>query len=138
MARNVIASISVEDLVIDALQKMASLGLTALPMVDEEGTLIGNISMADIRFVFQNHGYSKLSMKCLHFASMALSQKGLEHEGRDSFPVYDVYETSSLQYTIQKLLATKTHHMWVIDQDRKLIGVVSMTDIIRKVAGLED
>ena len=38
----------------------------------------------------------------------------------------------------RKILATRTHHMWVIDQDRKPIGVVSDTDIIRKVVGLED
>lgn len=138
MSRKIIASIHANAHVIDALQKMAYLSLTALPIVDEEGKLIGNISMTDIRFVFQNRGYSKLSMKCSHFLTMALNQKGLEHDGRDSFPVYDVYESSSLGYTIQKILATRTHHMWVIDQDRRPIGVVSDTDAIRKVVGLED
>lgn len=47
--------------------------------------------------------------------------------------MFDVYETSTLLYTMQKLIATRTHHMWVIDQDRKLIGVVSNTDVLRAV-----
>ena len=138
MSQKIIASIHADARVIDALQKMAYLSLTALPILDEEDKLMGNISMADIGFVFQTHGYSKLSIKCSHFLSMALVQKGLEHEGRDSFPVYDVYEGSTLGYTIQKILATRTHHMWVIDEERRAIGVVSDTDVIRKVAGLED
>ena len=138
MSRKIVASIHAGAHVIDALQKMAYLSLTALPVLDEEDKLMGNISMTDIRFIFQNHGYSKLSMKCSHFLSMALVQKGLERDGRDSFPVYDVYEGSTLGYTIQKILATRTHHMWVIDQERRAIGVVSDTDIIRRVVEMED
>ena len=64
MSRKIVATIHADARVIDALQKMAYLSLTALPIIDEEDKLLGNISMTDIRFIFQDHGYSKLSMKC--------------------------------------------------------------------------
>lgn len=36
-----------------------------------------------------------------------------------------------MEKVAQKLLATKTHRLWVVDHESKLQGVVSMTDIIR-------
>lgn len=32
---------------------------------------------------------------------------------------------------MQKLLATKSHRIWIVDANQKLEGVLSMTDIIR-------
>lgn len=32
---------------------------------------------------------------------------------------------------MQKLIATKTHRIWVANAESRLVGVVSMTDIIR-------
>jgi CBS domain containing-hemolysin-like protein len=62
---------------------------------------------------------------------LALSQKGLENAGQDSYPVFDVNSSVTLEKVMQKLLATKTHRIWVVDEQSQLEGVLSMTDIIR-------
>jgi CBS domain containing-hemolysin-like protein len=41
-----------------------------------------------------------------------------------------------LGFTIAKLLATKAHRVWVVDEHQKAIGVVSLTDVIRVFASM--
>lgn len=48
------------------------------------------------------------------------------------YPVFDVTRRSTLQHVMQKTIATHTHRMWVVDDNERLIGVVSLTDMIRQ------
>jgi hypothetical protein len=63
---------------------MSEYSISSVAVVDPAGTLFGNISMADIRFIFQNNHYDRLWMHCSNFVSMTLSQKGLENDGKVS------------------------------------------------------
>lgn len=74
-------------------------------------------------------------MTCSNFVSLALSQKGLEHHGQDRYPVFDVGLQSKIAVVMQKLLCTRVHRIWVVNEANKLTGVVSMTDIIRYFCG---
>lgn len=68
--------------VLDAMERMSEYAVSSIAIVDPMGTLIGNISMADIRFVIKQGRYNRLWMPCLQFVSAALSQKGLENQGK--------------------------------------------------------
>jgi CBS-domain-containing membrane protein len=48
--------------------------------------------------------------------------------------VFDVRLDTTLGFTIAKLLATKSHRVWVIDERERAIGVVSLTDVMSAVA----
>lgn len=61
---------------------MSEYSISSVAVVDPVGALFGNISMADIRFIFQNSHYDRLWMHCSNFVSMTLSQKGLENDGK--------------------------------------------------------
>lgn len=52
---------------------------------------------------------------------------------QDRLPVFDVRLDTTLGYVVAKLLATKSHRVWVIDEREKAIGVVSITDIMRAI-----
>lgn len=41
---------------------------------------------------------------------------------------------TTLGFTVAKLLATKSHRVWVVDEREKAIGVVSLTDVMRAIA----
>lgn len=60
---------------------------------------------------------------------------------KDRLPVFDVRLNTTLGFTVAKLLATKSHRVWVIDERERAIGVVSLTDVMRcigsKCAGIE-
>jgi hypothetical protein len=68
--------------VLDAMERMSEYSISSIAVVDPMNNLLGNISMADIRFIFQHGRYNRLWMPCLQFVSAALSQKGLENDGK--------------------------------------------------------
>src|SRR3954451_2118708 len=70
---------------------------------------------------------------CQQFINHVRSRQGLE-DGQDRYPVFDVRLTSTLGYTIAKLIATRAHRVWVVDNKMKAIGVVSLTDVLSVVA----
>jgi CBS domain-containing protein len=127
-----VVSVKAESSVLDALQRMSEHYISSVAVVDPAGTLVGSISMADIRFIFQHGRYHRLWMNCSQFLTLALSQKGLEHAGNDQFPFFDAHPASSVLQAINKIVATKVHRVWVTDPvTHRLIGVVSLTDLIK-------
>lgn len=113
---------------------MTKCGINSIAIVDSTNCLYGNISMADIRFIVQNNRFGRLWMNASHFISIIQGQKGLEHEGKDSFPYFDVKPQSTLRFCIEKILATGIHRIWITSSnDQKLIGVVSLVDIIKLI-----
>lgn len=127
------AQMNGQELVSSALQAMLAAGVTSVAIVNGSGpdtVIMGNISMADIRFIIEHGQYTRLDWQCSHFVSAALNQTGLEHQGRDRFPVFDVRPQTSLLFTLQKMLAVKAHHVWIVDERMALKGVAGMTDIL--------
>jgi len=55
-----------------------------------------------------------LQQSCIHFISVILSERGVEN-GKDSFPVFHVNPYSTLAHTVAKLVATRSHRVWVVE-----------------------
>lgn len=72
----------VNSTVLEALARMSEYSVSSIAVVDGADCLIGNISMADVRFIFKNSRFNRLWMTCQDFIAMVLSQKGLENRGR--------------------------------------------------------
>jgi len=119
--------------VIEALKKMSEYGVTSVAILDVFGDIIGNISMTDVKYIFKHSRFMRLWSSCSQFLSMKLSQEGLENQGKDKFPVFDVTQDCSLMYTIRKALATRVHRVWVVDENRKPIGLITLANIIQAV-----
>ncbi|KAI5925636.1 sds23/moc1 [Camillea tinctor] len=51
---------------------------------------------------------------CLHFISIILTERGAE-KGEDSYPVFHINPYSTLAHTVAKLVATRSHRMWVVE-----------------------
>jgi CBS domain containing-hemolysin-like protein len=49
-------------------------------------------------------------------------------------PVFEVKLDTSLLMTMGKLVATKAHRLWVTDESEAVIGLVSLTDILRAIS----
>ena len=123
-------SVRGEATVLEAMEKMCKANYSNIAIVDSSNVLLGNISMADIRFIFQHGRYNRLWMTCFSFMSAALSQKSLEADGKDRFPFFDVRRSSTLEHTMEKTIATHCHRLWIVDEAQCLIGAISLTDII--------
>lgn len=100
--------------VTDALLLMHNEGLSSVAVVDQGLNVVGNISTADVRHLTSAASVPLLKSTCMQFISVILSERGVEH-GRDSYPVFHVNPYSTLGHTVAKLVATRSHRMWVVE-----------------------
>lgn len=153
-----VVSINGDRPVIDALKIMHQDGVSSIAVTDGSHNLLGNISIVDVRLVTKSTQKHMLRSTCKHFLSTILNERGL-YDGQDSYPVFHVDLSSTVGRTIAKLVATKSHRLWVVQPAPKkseksvpsspissttpgllsttsgqLIGVVSLTDILNKLA----
>ncbi|KAJ5085425.1 hypothetical protein N7532_010196 [Penicillium argentinense] len=98
----------------EALQLMNSEGISSLVVVDNHFNVLGNISTTDVKLLTRTSSLPLLKNTCTHFISVILSTRGLI-EGKDSFPVFHVNPTSTLAHTVAKIVATRSHRLWVTD-----------------------
>ncbi|KAJ5575188.1 Protein sds23 [Penicillium hetheringtonii] len=98
----------------EALQLMNTEGISSLVVVDNHLNVIGNISTTDVKLLTRSSSLPLLQNTCTHFISVILSTRGLI-EGQDSYPVFHVNPTSTLAHTVAKIVATKSHRLWVTD-----------------------
>ncbi|OBZ85115.1 Protein SDS23, partial [Choanephora cucurbitarum] len=121
--------------VLDALSIMSSNGISSLAILQNNKQLMGNISITDVKHIMKGYTHRMLWKTCFQFISHVRTEQGMI-DGQDRLPVFDVRKDASLGFTIAKLLATKAHRVWVVDDHQHAIGVVSLTDIIRVFASM--
>ncbi|KAM0492883.1 hypothetical protein ACHAPB_008661 [Verticillium nonalfalfae] len=109
-----IIAVNSDTILAEALALMNTEGLTSVAVIDNARNVVGNISTADVKHLTNAASAPLLKQSCLHFISVILSERGVEH-GRDSFPVFYVNPYSTLAHTVAKLVATHAHRMWVVE-----------------------
>lgn len=131
--------------VLDAMKLMSDQGVSSVAVVDDEtGQLLSAVSATDIgQIVVPSQSNQILSTPLKQFISYIKAPAGSE-DGADRYPVYSVFPTSVLSYTIQKLLATNAHRLFVtLDSSSSpsattssgnLSGIVSIVDILSLIA----
>ncbi|KAF7533907.1 hypothetical protein G7054_g6709 [Neopestalotiopsis clavispora] len=109
-----VIAVSAESPLADALSLMNEEGLSSLAVIDGNRNVVGNISTVDVRLLTNAASLPLLQNTCMHFISVILNERGVE-KGKDSFPVFYVNPYSSLAHTVAKLVATRSHRMWVVE-----------------------
>lgn len=109
-----IIAINADSPLADALLLMNIEGLTSVAVVDNGLNVVGNISTVDVKNLTSAANAHLLKSSCMHFISVILSERGME-KGRDSYPVFYVNPYSTLAHTMAKLVATRSHRMWVVE-----------------------
>ncbi|KAG8691904.1 cell separation during budding [Ceratobasidium sp. 423] len=165
-----IVSASPDSTVLDAMILMSREGVSSIAVLDpgpDVGVLISAVTVTDIgQLVIPSESKSVLSMKLAAFVS-EIKVKSVIYtpfkslfrafpyvmqnphgmiNGEDLYPVYSVFPTSTLGYSIEKLLATKVHRLFVADEPEpssppfgqgNLKGVVSLVDVTSQLPASE-
>jgi len=107
-----------------AFRKLASAKTTVAPVLDEHKKIVANLSVSDIR---------GLTTETLPDLLLPVSEY-LKKYHRGQIPkVISVGPMDTLETILPKIVENRIHNIWVLDTDGKLIGLVSLTDIIRSV-----
>ncbi|KAK4509144.1 uroporphyrin-III C-methyltransferase [Mucor velutinosus] len=128
-----VIAVNADSPVLDALALMSKHGISSVAVLGHMGVVLGNISMTDVKHVMKSYRHQLLWKTCFQFVSLVRTQQGID-DGQDRLPVFDVRLDTTLGFAVAKLLATKSHRVWVIDERERAIGVVSITDVMRAFA----
>ncbi|KAJ7461831.1 hypothetical protein B0H11DRAFT_2056233 [Mycena galericulata] len=130
--------------VLDAMRLMSEEGVSSVAVLDDEsGVLLSAVSVTDIgRIVVPSQSNQILSTPLNQFVALIKEPDG-STDGVDRYPVYAVSPTSLLSFTIQKLLATNSHRLFITRDTSgstspmvasrvpgNLTGIVSIVDIL--------
>jgi len=117
---------------IDAFTLMHQQGVSAVALLERDGTLLSNISAKDIKEVANDVLFTKLYRTALEFASAVRS-----HEINVSSPSIVSHPDDTLLKVIAKLAATRIHRVYITDEERKPVGVLSLGDVLLIVTQTE-
>ncbi|ETN45291.1 uncharacterized protein HMPREF1541_09122 [Cyphellophora europaea CBS 101466] len=98
----------------DALTLLLNEGVSSLAVLDNSSNVVGNISVVDVKLLTTSSSLPLLRNTCIHFVSYILSNRGMEN-GKDSFPVFHVTPMNTLAHIVAKLVATRSHRLWVTE-----------------------
>ncbi|KAF8069013.1 hypothetical protein FPV67DRAFT_1490739 [Lyophyllum atratum] len=123
-----IVSASAASTVLDAMKLMSEEGVSSVAVIDDEsGALLSAVSVTDIgKIVVPSQSKQILSTPLHQFISQIKEPDG-STDGVDKYPVYSVSPSSPLSYTIEKLLATNAHRVFVTTESRPSSPILSST-----------
>jgi len=108
----------------EAFEKMGTSNVSGLAVVDKKGAIVHNTSATDIKlWLINSH---TLDDTIEHFLITIRKLSLLE-----KYPVTSCQMNDGLSRVVAKLQATKFHRIWVVDADRRPIGVCAITDLFR-------
>ncbi|GAW05161.1 cbs domain protein [Lentinula edodes] len=120
----------------------------SLPSLNLFASVVATKVVTDIgKIVVPSQSNQILSLSIQHFISLIKGPDG-SMDGQDRYPVYSVLPTSTMLYTIQKLLATNAHRVFITQDSTvsspllspkssgNLAGLVSVVDILSLFARL--
>jgi len=125
MSTNLVTIYSYERL-LDSFLKIYNYNISCVGVIDEEGKLIGNISITD----FKDIGFSAgMFQKMFITNSQFLNRK---IEGQDLPHLIWCYPKTSLRDVLFKLRVNGIHRVYIVDSEDTMFpeGVITMTDIL--------
>ena len=110
--------------VISLLQRMKETGVSALAVLNHDGRLKGNFSASDLKGIYEVD--STVPPFKEHVEDF------LEEHSPASLSPVVVRGDASLETVVATLVESKLHHIWVVDEDFKLVGrgSISLTDVL--------
>lgn len=115
-------AISTNDRAIDGFFKMIEHEASACPVVDEEGRLVTNLSASDLR---------GLTSERLPLLSLKVREFFTSFAGQPNRPPPVVCNVNDyLDSVMQTTVKHKVHQVWIVDEQAKPIGVITLSDMI--------
>jgi len=123
-----VISTNENEIVLDAFKRMHELAISGLAIVDNDGHLTGNLSPRDLKAISPDgRMFWRLFETTKNFLAKVRKEAIVRPRG-----VVFVKPNDTLETAIQKLAENNIHHIFVVDENKKPIGVISLKDILRE------
>jgi len=118
------------DRAIDGFKLMNEKNVGGLAVVDDSGVLVGHLSQRDLKAIrLENQLFHRLFQQARNF------MLHLREEFKEGHPKRKrvLHEGDTIEQAITILVENNIHRCFVVDQDQKPIGVVSMKEILLEI-----
>lgn len=122
----------------DALETMVNLGLTALPVVDEENRCVGVLTKTDIVKLAGALDEEEMTrggrdLAALYFGVPIDELTKAKVEDVMTKHVISVTPDESLTNVAKTMLRHEIHHVPVCDEENKTVGMISSMDMVNAI-----
>ena len=126
----------------EALALLTDRGFSASPVIDDAGRPVGVLSRSDLLVHERERGASAALVDETDWdVPPRRLHKGFSVEVVDPARVRDIMTPvvftvmldTPAQQVIEQMLALKVHHLFVVDEEHALVGVISPMDVIRQL-----
>lgn len=124
MTEKEVASCRMTTPVIDVIQLLSQGNVASIPIVDDEGHLINVYEAVDVLGLIKGGIYNDLSLS----VGEALMRRSDDFEG-----VYTCTKNDKLSTIMDNIRKSRVHRFLVVDQCGKLVGVLTLSDILRYI-----
>jgi len=125
-----VLEVSAQSSVLDALEKLARTGASAVAVVNEEGKVVGNFSASDLRACFREDPKNRAFHLFLETVADYLRQHSPQ-----ALRVTHALPNQPLREVMQVLAEKRLHHLWILSADGRPAGIVTLSDILRIITG---
>jgi len=102
---------------------MDSKSVTGVAVLDDQGRLVGNISASDLkRLDFNVELMKRLSVSVAEYCNLGSGEKS---------QALSVSPKVTFEEVVSKLVTTRKHRVYVVNDDQKPIGVISQIDVLQ-------
>lgn len=130
MTRNP-ATVKPADGLKEAIQKMERGHFRHLPVVDDDGKLVGMLSDRDIRLIHPSLAFVKKEEATIQLWSVSVEQAAV-------FDPIKVTPETTLKEAAELMLRWRVGGLPVVDLGDKLVGIITYTDLLREFVGCEE
>jgi len=124
-----VVQVDIDGIVKDALELMVEKKVSAVAVVDKSFNLIATLSVKDLRTIScDNQLFHKMNMKIRDFLGEVVDPR------IDAVnPAISCSPKDTLGMAISKLMVTRVHRIFLVNQARKPIAVLSLSDVLGAV-----
>lgn len=115
---------TMETSVINVIHLMVNFSISSVPIVDNEGRVLNVFEAVDVIACIQGGAYDELN---------AMVGDALMKRNDDFAGIYTCSEDDRLDSIFHTIRKSRVHRLVVIDEDNRLKGVISLSDILQYV-----
>ena len=119
-----LATATMESSVLDSIHLMVKYNISAIPILDKENRLLNVFQAVDVIPCIKGGAYEELTSS----VGLALTKRADDFAG-----IYTCTEDDRLDSLFDTIRKSRVHRLVVVDDDYRLKGIISLSDILKYV-----
>ncbi|KAJ8902351.1 hypothetical protein NDN08_006758 [Rhodosorus marinus] len=133
MVKGTVLAVAHDSLVIEGVKLLLQKNISSVAITNARNAIIGALSLSDVKWILRKRHYHFFWLEVDKFLGHVKREEAFssDNQARDTYPVFTVGSSRSLGEAVEKLVALRTHRLWIVENSMSPSGVISITDIMK-------